>query len=212
MLRWIWLVVLAGCGDEAVQEAAEGAKSLEGASYVLEWGQITVEGGDATLATVVQMMMVRDLAIYTHNVTDAAMDMRMVYMDDDAEPFRQDLCTPTTDLPGAALDTLSFETEPADTPIVNLDGSFWTMFDMHIAGEFTDSIERVEDATLWGMLDTRQGKSPEEALDQCDLLSGFGLHCGACSDAEPFCVDLVVHGIRGTRHDIEVQAVDAPDC
>lgn len=137
----------------------------------------------------------------------------------------QDECTESlNDFPAASYSDPHFELGPQDTPLA-VAGLEITINDLFISGDFASDCSGFGGGTLAGQLDARTLApllgdllgitDPDEV---CTTLTGFGVTCGACSDGENYCVDVLVDQLNaeaqaGSLVKIETADVEAnPDC
>lgn len=137
----------------------------------------------------------------------------------------QDECTESlNDFPAASYADPYFELGPQDTPL-NVAGVELTINDLFISADFASDCSGFGGGTLAGQLDARTLApllgdllgitDPDEV---CATLTGFGVTCGACSDGENYCVDVLVDQLNasaeaGSLTKIETADIDAnPDC
>lgn len=132
----------------------------------------------------------------------------------------QDFCNPSIPFPAADFkESPYFKIGPADTTL-SVSGADIKIKSLEITGTFASDGSEFAGGTLAGTIDARDIATalPDLGYDAqglCDLLAGFGATCIACSDSQPYCLDLVANsitaeGISGTL--VEVADKDCPGC
>lgn len=214
-MRWL-LPGLAACGsgaDTKTEDTAPEPLALEGASYELSTGGLTVPAADDGLADVLRLFFTRTVLIGVFDFSDAAMTVRIGFAVDGAEPLVQDPCTPTVELPPATLTGTHFEIGPADTTFQGA-ATTYSIGQMYVAGEIGGDGDVLSDIVLDGIVDLRQAGalgSFGDADALCTTVGSFSLPCAACDDGEPYCVTLAVEGLGASRVDgLTMTGIAAP--
>lgn len=211
----LFAMLLAACsGARESTDTGETQEpvDLEGAVYELSVSAITIPDADEGLADLVQLMISRVILVQLHDVTDAALALRLGFGVDDAEPPVQDACSPTVELPGAARSGDAFEVGPGDTTFQGPDNTY-TIQGLHVLGTIQPDGRAILDTSLEGRVDLRQAEvlGIGSAEDLCGTLGNLGVICAPCDDGEVYCADLRVEGVRASRVEAEMVAVGSPD-
>lgn len=137
--------------------------------------------------------------------------------------WTQDTCLPTIAFPEADFsENPWFELGPGDATFAAMDSEI-TVHDLYLTGAFAPNLFSIGGGTLDGELDARElavvmveaGLIAEPDPDQaCDLISGFGANCVACSsDGEAYCIIVEVRDIDGALAEgVTIEAVEESDC
>jgi hypothetical protein len=123
------------------------------------------------------------------------------------DPSGQDLCTETLDLPQPAAFSNPEMTLQSDSLPITVADLTVDITDLDIAGTVLPDGSGIAGARLAGSLDTRDLGDllpGEEGQSPCELLSGFGAECIACSDGEVACIALDVVDLVASEHDAEI--------
>ncbi|MBT3217559.1 MAG: hypothetical protein HN348_00575 [Proteobacteria bacterium] len=195
---------LGGCPPETEDTDTTEPVNLEGATYRLSTGNLTVPGADQGMNDLLKLFFIRTLIIQFHNVTDSAATIRLAFVEENSDPLVQDPCMETIEFPEGTRDELTVEIGPTD---VSFDGA--DVEDLHMTATVSTKGTRIDEIVIESVIDLRQAESFGfgTAQDLCESTEGYGVPCQKCDDNSKTCLDLTIEGLTANEAEVEIEVI-----